>query len=62
MLTVRDGNKALAAREVTLASDGQVQNETLLLMPGLLDRNLFNSRSIRFRGRKTAPITASPAS
>src|ERR1700681_2747323 len=34
MLTVRDGQKALAAREITLASDGQVQNETLLFNAG----------------------------
>ncbi|MCU1341416.1 MAG: Threonine dehydrogenase [Candidatus Acidoferrum typicum] len=34
MLSVRDGNKALAAREITLAADGQVQNETLLFDAG----------------------------
>src|ERR1700682_1658336 len=34
MLTVRDGQKALAAREIILASDGQVQNETLLFNAG----------------------------
>ena len=34
MLTIRDGQKALAAREVTLAPDGQVQNETLLFNAG----------------------------
>jgi uncharacterized membrane protein len=34
MLSVRDGDKALAAREITLASDGQVQNETLLFNAG----------------------------
>jgi uncharacterized membrane protein len=34
MLSVRDGTKALAAREITLASDGQVQNETLLFNAG----------------------------
>src|ERR1700732_1193416 len=34
MLTVRDGDKALAAREITLASEGQVQNETLLFNAG----------------------------
>jgi uncharacterized membrane protein len=34
VLSVRDGEKALAAREVTLASDGQVQNETLLFNAG----------------------------
>src|SRR5712692_2370520 len=34
MLSVRDGNKALAAREITLAADGQVQNETLLFNAG----------------------------
>src|SRR5260370_16293981 len=34
MRAVRDGEKALAAREITLASDGQVQNETLLSNAG----------------------------
>src|SRR6202035_3812631 len=34
MLTVRDSQKALASREITLASDGQVQNETLLFNAG----------------------------
>src|ERR1700686_1280910 len=34
MLTVRDAQKALAAREITLAADGQVQNETLLFNAG----------------------------
>ncbi len=34
MLTVRDGDKVLAAREITLASDGQVQSETLLFNAG----------------------------
>src|SRR5260370_30330588 len=34
MLSVRDGNKVLAAREITLAADGQVQNETLLFNAG----------------------------
>ncbi|MBZ5699369.1 MAG: glutamine amidotransferase [Acidobacteriia bacterium] len=34
MLTVRDGEKVLAAREVTLASDGESQSETLLFNAG----------------------------
>ena len=34
MLTVRDGQKALAARQITFASDGQTQNETLLFNAG----------------------------
>src|ERR1700736_6403538 len=34
MLSVRDGNKALAAREITFSSDGQVQSETLLFNAG----------------------------
>ncbi len=34
MLTVRDGNKALAARQITFAPDGQTQNETLLFNAG----------------------------
>src|ERR1700682_5641370 len=43
MLTVRDGQKALAAREITLASDGQVQNETLLF-----DAGPAGSKSLQF--------------
>ena len=34
MLTVRDGGKVLAGRQVTLAGDGQTQNETLLFNAG----------------------------
>jgi len=34
MLTVRDGSKALAARQITFAPDGQTQNETLLFNAG----------------------------
>jgi hypothetical protein len=34
MLTVRDGNKVLAAHEVTLASDGTTQSDTLLFNAG----------------------------
>jgi uncharacterized membrane protein len=34
MLSVRDGNKILAARQITLASDGETQNETLLFNAG----------------------------
>src|SRR6202521_5661286 len=34
MLTVRDGAKVLAGRQITLASDGATQNETLLFNPG----------------------------
>ena len=34
MLTVRDGEKVLAARAVTLASDGKSQSETLLFNAG----------------------------
>src|SRR5262249_7342083 len=34
MLTVRDGAKVLAGRQVTLAGDGQAQNETLLFNAG----------------------------
>ena len=34
MLTVRDGGKVLAGRQITLASDGQTQNETLLFNAG----------------------------
>ena len=33
-LTVRDGDKVLAAREITLAADGATQNETLLFNAG----------------------------
>src|SRR6202163_2183799 len=47
MLTVRDSQKALASREITLASDGQVQNETLL----------FNAGPA---GSKTLPFTIDP--
>jgi uncharacterized membrane protein len=34
MLTVRDGGKVLAGRQITLASDGATQNETLLFNAG----------------------------
>src|ERR1700726_441734 len=34
MLTVRDGGKVLAGRQITLAGDGVTQNETLLFNPG----------------------------
>jgi len=34
MLTVRDGGKVLAGRQVTLAADGATQNETLLFNAG----------------------------
>jgi uncharacterized membrane protein len=34
MLTVRDGGKVLAGRQVTLAADGSAQNETLLFNAG----------------------------
>src|ERR1700730_15961700 len=34
MLTVRDGAKTLAGRQITLAADGQAQNEALLFNPG----------------------------
>ena len=34
MLTVRDGAKVLAGRQITLAADGVAQNETLLFNPG----------------------------
>ncbi len=34
MLTVRDGAKVLAGRQITLAPDGQTQNETLLFNAG----------------------------
>ena len=34
MLTVRDGGKVLAGRQITLAGDGATQNETLLFNPG----------------------------
>lgn len=34
MLTVRDGGKALAAREVTFAADGNIQAETVLFNAG----------------------------
>jgi uncharacterized membrane protein len=34
MLTVRNGGKVLAGRQITLAGDGLTQNETLLFNPG----------------------------
>jgi uncharacterized membrane protein len=34
MLTVRDGGKVLAGRQITLAADGATQNEALLFNPG----------------------------
>jgi hypothetical protein len=34
MLTVRDGGKTLAGRQITLAGDGVTQNESLLFNPG----------------------------
>jgi uncharacterized membrane protein len=34
MLTVRDGGKVLAGRQITLAGDGVTQSETLLFNPG----------------------------
>jgi uncharacterized membrane protein len=34
MLTVRDGGKTLAGRQITLAGDGVTQNEALLFNPG----------------------------
>jgi len=34
MLTVRDGGKVLAGRQITLAGDGVAQNESLLFNPG----------------------------
>ncbi len=34
MLTVRDGGKILAGRQIILAADGATQNETLLFNPG----------------------------
>ena len=34
MLTVRDGGKVLAGRQITLAADGVAQNESLLFNPG----------------------------
>ena len=34
MLTVRNGGKVLAGRQITLAGDGATQNETLLFNPG----------------------------
>jgi uncharacterized membrane protein len=34
MLTVRDGGKVLAGRQITLAGDGVTQNESLLFNPG----------------------------
>jgi uncharacterized membrane protein len=34
MLTVRDGGKILAGRQITLAADGETQNETLLFNAG----------------------------
>ncbi len=34
MLTVRDGAKTLAGRQITLAGDGQAQNETLMFNAG----------------------------
>jgi uncharacterized membrane protein len=34
MLTVRDGGKVLAGRQITLAADGVMQNESLLFNPG----------------------------
>ena len=34
MLTVRDGGKVLAGRQITLAADGATQNESLLFNPG----------------------------
>jgi hypothetical protein len=43
MLTVRDGNKALAARQITFAPDGQTQNETLLFNAGAA-----GSRTLQF--------------
>ena len=41
MLTVRDGEKVLAAREVTLASDGKSQSETLLFNAGAAGAKTF---------------------
>jgi uncharacterized membrane protein len=41
MLTVRDGEKVLAAREVTLASDGESQSETLLFNAGAAGAKTF---------------------
>jgi uncharacterized membrane protein len=43
MLSVRDGNKILAARQITLASDGETQNETLLFNAGAA-----GSRTLQF--------------
>ncbi len=37
-LTVRDGDKVLASREITFASDGKIQTENLLLQRGLRRR------------------------
>ena len=34
MLTVRDGGKVLAGRQITLAADGATQNESLVFNPG----------------------------
>jgi uncharacterized membrane protein len=41
MLTVRDGSKVLAAREITLASDGESQSETLLFNAGAAGAKTF---------------------
>ena len=43
MLTVRDGDKVLAGRQITLASDGETQNETLLFNAGST-----GARTVRF--------------
>src|ERR1700704_992965 len=59
MLTVREGEKALAAREITLASDGQVQNETLLFDAGPAGSKSIAKGSAIRRNLLTASLRAS---
>ena len=66
---VRDGDKLLAAKEVTLAADGAVQTETMFFNAGECGaRRAFNFRWSRWPGEEnvlnnavTRPVTVSDA-
>ena len=59
MLRVRDGDKVLAARQVTLAADGQTQTENVLFNVGAAGAKslavFHRSAARRGRTRRTTP-------
>ena len=60
-LTVRDGAKALAEREITLAADGRIQTEALFFSAAQRVPKASPSASTRCPAKKTQPTMRWPA-